>query len=343
MSSGTSPYMNTDAAWCIAALIALPPLLACGIVVLIFAWSWPRIWRKRRPLYRWIFSGATVVLGTQAAAAVLALDPHTYPGVPTGLAALGLVVLAAGLRWLINFSMVAGAMLLSSPTMRAVAVFENIGERVLEIGALGLGLAAAAILTYNPMLLAGIVVGVAAMHRGVLVAQFRKAARIDTKTGLDTAGWWQQLAEHAFQRAHATSAGLAVLMIDLDHFKRINDTYGHIAGDHVLRSVAHAITSEIRDSDTAGRWGGEEFVILVPDVNSAELRAIAERVRRRIHALIITAPGDESTTVQDLTASLGGARYPSPGINTIDDLVLAADTALYQAKKAGRDQVVTSD
>lgn len=341
VTSGVGPSMNTDAAWCIAAVIALPAVLASMIVVVMFTWSWLRVWRGRRPLFRWVFTAATVMIATQAAAAILALDPHSYPGVPTTLAALGLAVVAAALRWLVNFSLVSGAILLSSPNMRAIELFDGISERILEVGAFGLGLVAAALLTYNPLLVVGVVVGVAAMHRGLLVAQFRKAARTDSKTGLDTAGWWHQVAEHAFERARVTGSTIGALMIDLDHFKRVNDTYGHLAGDQVLQTVAAAINSEIRDADTAGRWGGEEFVVLVPNVDGIEVRAVAERIRRRIQALVVTLPAQE-LIIQDFSASIGCALYPAHGITTIDDLVLAADTALYAAKNNGRNQVIFS-
>lgn len=341
VTSGLGPFMNTDAAWCIAAVIALPAVLASGIVVVIFTWSWIRVWHGQRPLFRWVFSGTSVMIGTQAAAAILALEPHTFPGVPTTFAALGLSVVAAALRWLVNFSLVSGAILLSSPNMRAIELFDGISERILEVGAFGLGLVAAALLTYNPLLVVGVVVGVAAMHRGLLVAQFRKAARTDSKTGLDTAGWWHQVAEHAFERARVTGTSVGALMVDLDHFKRINDTYGHLAGDAVLQAVAKAINSEIRDADTAGRWGGEEFVVLVPNVDTIEVRAVAERIRRRIQSLVVTMPAQE-LIIQDFSASIGCALYPDAGITTIDDLVLAADTALYSAKNNGRNQVVFS-
>jgi len=341
VTSGVGPVMNTDSAWCIAAIVALPSVLAGATVAFMCTWLWFRIWRGRRPLYRWAFSSASVIIATQTAAAILALDPHTYPGVPTTLSAFGLVAVAAALRWLVNFSLVSGAILLSSPNMRAIELFDGISERILEVGAFGLGLVAAALLTYNPLLVVGVVVGVAAMHRGLLVAQFRKAARTDSKTGLDTAGWWHQVAEHAFDRARVTGSSVGALMVDLDHFKRVNDTYGHLAGDAVLQAVAAAINSEIRDADTAGRWGGEEFVVLVPNVDTIEVRAVAERIRRRIQALVVTMPAQE-LIIQDFSASIGCALYPSNGITTIDDLVLAADTALYSAKNNGRNQVVFS-
>jgi diguanylate cyclase (GGDEF)-like protein len=348
VTAGSGPVMHVDSVWWIAAMLTLPPVLANAVMVIIFTWLWLRIWRHRRPLYRWVFSVATIVLATYAGAAVLAADPRMFPGVPVTPVALGLAVLAIALRFLVNFSLVFGAIVLSTPTLRSTQLVDSLSERVLEIGAAGLGIMTAVILIDYPLLMVVVVAIAATLHRGILVAQFRKAARIDAKTGLTTADWWHQIADNAFQRAHVTDADLAVLMLDLDHFKRINDAYGHLAGDRVLRAVAQAINSEIRDSDTAGRWGGEEFVVLAPNVNRTELRALAERIRRRIHALVIPLTDNAvmdngAATVQDLTVSIGGAGHPHPGITGIDDLVLAADTALYQAKKAGRDRVVMAD
>jgi diguanylate cyclase (GGDEF)-like protein len=129
-------------------------------------------------------------------------------------------------------------------------------------------------------------------------------------------------------------------MLDLDHFKKINDTHGHLAGDDVLRAVAKAITNEVRRDDATGRWGGEEFAVLLPEVDIDELATIADRIRRRIGSLVVTITANHGPgTVQDLTISIGGARYPSPGLTTLDDLLLAADSALYTAKQAGRDRV----
>jgi diguanylate cyclase (GGDEF)-like protein len=130
-------------------------------------------------------------------------------------------------------------------------------------------------------------------------------------------------------------------MLDLDHFKRINDSYGHVAGDRVLRAVADAITEAVRSYDAACRWGGEEFAVLLPEVTTAELRSVAERIRRQVRALVvdITLDDDTSDTVTDLTISIGGAIYPRPAITDLTDLQVAADTALYDAKRAGRDRV----
>ena len=145
------------------------------------------------------------------------------------------------------------------------------------------------------------------------------------------------MATDTFARAAATGGRLGVLMLDLDHFKRVNDTYGHMAGDSVLRAVAEAVTSEIRADDTAGRWGGEEFAVLLPGVDPADMVVIAERIRRRVHALIVQP--DRGTTIADLTISIGAAHAPDPRITGVDDLVRAADAALYAAKTNGRNQV----
>ena len=337
LPSGTGPFMTNDSVWCVAAVVALPAALASIVVVVSCTWSWLRVWRGRRPLYRWVFSGAAVIVATLVAAAVLALDPGTFPGVPVGAAAIGLAIVAGGVRWLVNFSLVSGVILLSTPNLPVGRLLSVINERVLEIGAFGLGIVSAGLLTYNPMLLAGIVGGVAVTHRVLLVGQFQRAARTDGKTELNSAAWWQHMATEAFHRAQLAGTGLGILMLDLDHFKRVNDTYGHLAGDHVLRAVASAITDEIRDGDTAGRWGGEEFAVLAPNVNATELTMIAERIRRRVHALIVST--DQPSTIQDLTISIGAAHYPDSAVTAIDDLVAAADTALYAAKTNGRNQV----
>lgn len=333
------PYMDTASVWCFAAVVVLPTPLACGIVALIYVWSWVRVHRGNRPAYRWVFSGATVVIASQVSAAVLALGPGPHPGLPGTVAGFGVAVAAGAVRWLINYALVCGAILMSSPKMRASAVLHNIDERIMEVGALGLGLVAAGVLTFSPILLVGLVAGLMAMHRSFLVTQFRKASRTDAKTGLYTVEWWRQVAEQAFERAAGAGTAIAVLVLDLDHFKDINDTRGHVAGDQVLRAVGQALCEEIRESDTVGRWGGEEFVVLLGAVSQDELRSVAERLRRCIEALAVPVTAINGEQTVRLTVSIGGARHPAPGIATLDDLVIAADEALYLAKNTGRNQV----
>jgi len=146
--------------------------------------------------------------------------------------------------------------------------------------------------------------------------------------------WWREIAERTMSRHES----VALLMLDLDHFKKVNDTYGHMAGDHVLRAVAEAVRAEIRGQDIAGRWGGEEFVVLLSNVDADELRAVAERVRHRVRSLVIPVPATDGP-VRNPTISIGGALSADTHPAHLDELLIAADTALYQAKEHGRDRV----
>lgn len=143
-------------------------------------------------------------------------------------------------------------------------------------------------------------------------------------------------------RARRDGSGLICLMLDIDHFKRINDTWGHAAGDEVLRELAQRIETQVRASDVAARYGGEEFVILLPGTSADAGRLLAERVRSAISAKPIALPNGESVTI---TASIGIAQvHPGPDqedLKTVgDSLIARADVALYRAKSDGRDCVV---
>ena len=167
-------------------------------------------------------------------------------------------------------------------------------------------------------------------------------AATDGKTGLLNAHTWCVRAEHQLRRADRAGVPLAVLVLDLDHFKSVNDVHGHLAGDQVLAAVAGALQSEVRGRDLVGRFGGEEFVILLvgqPFGGETDLGAIAERIRERVATLsvdVATAEGAERIT--KLSVSVGGALHPGGRADLIG-LLGIADTALYSAKRAGRNQV----
>lgn len=171
----------------------------------------------------------------------------------------------------------------------------------------------------------------------MLVHELQDAIRTDEKTGLLNAIAWHHIAEQDLARADRE---MGVLMIDLDHFARVNDVHGHLASDDVLRAVAKALRAEVRDQDHVGRFGGDEFVVALPGVTTAELRAIAERLRHRVRQLAVDLPNSRvRTTATGLTASIGAAVSSTAGAATLDALLLAADTACYAAKRAGRDRV----
>ncbi len=134
-------------------------------------------------------------------------------------------------------------------------------------------------------------------------------------------------------RARRNKTPLSVIMADIDHFKQVNDTYGHLAGDRVLREVAQRITSSIRQYDHCGRYGGEEFLLVIPGSERSTAREIAERLRRAVSSEQISI-NDNTIPV---TLSLGIAEYN--GEQDIDLLIKEADSALYRAKEQGRNRV----
>ena len=155
------------------------------------------------------------------------------------------------------------------------------------------------------------------------------ASATDAKTGLLAATAWETRARQELSRTARGYATVAVLMIDIDHFKQINDRYGHLAGDGVLCDIAATLRTQLRAYDVVGRFGGDEFVALLPNTTAAEAAVCAERVRTSVGS---------TRTEDDLTISIGIAIAPTHG-STVAQLLDAADKALYDAKRSGRNQV----
>jgi diguanylate cyclase (GGDEF)-like protein len=339
--SGIGPYVDSFSLWHVAAAVMLPPLLACALVAFGHGYGWFRVIRGTRRAYRWVYSDASIQLATVATVLILRMGPGPHPGLPLGWAGIGVIALACLVRWFINYAVIVSAVLASSPTTTLRQALGEFGDQLVEAGTVGMGIVVAGLLEFDPPLVIGIVAALLALYRSMLLTQqYRIAARSDPKTGLFSATWWHEVAERAFSHAAATRAGLGVLMLDLDHFKQVNDTHGHLAGDAVLRAVAEELAVDLRQGDAIGRWGGEEFAILLPDVPATEVLVIAERIRVRVHRLAVQVDHDD--VIHEFTVSIGGAHYPGKGISGIDDLLVAADTALYAAKQAGRDQVCLS-
>jgi diguanylate cyclase (GGDEF)-like protein len=132
---------------------------------------------------------------------------------------------------------------------------------------------------------------------------------------------------------------MAVALLDIDMFKTINDTYGHLVGDQVIKEIANTLDALLRDYDRAGRFGGEEFSLLLPQTRAVDAFRIAERVRANIAGLSIIAPGSSGAERVHVTVSIGVAALDSGSKREYAELMAAADAALYRAKAGGRDQV----
>jgi diguanylate cyclase (GGDEF)-like protein len=343
--SGTV-HVNMTSVWVFAGVLLLPVgligLLLVGIYLHLRVRSWYRM-HGVHP-YRMVAAAAALVLSSVAANWVLVLGGIEDISAVTerGEVAVFFVLLAAIAFFVADAAIIAVAAKLVQPDNRFKDVVGSWYDNALELATICLGAMAAIMLDYQRYTIVLIFIPLFVLHRSVLVKQLEETASKDQKTGLLNATAWHALAEKELERARRTNATMAVLMVDLDHFKRVNDTYGHIAGDEVLKATAKILKSEVRGYDSSGRFGGEEFAVLLPGTSPDQAIDIAERIRRRINVLSVEAPIEDGTmtTITDLSGSIGVAIYPHSG-ETIQALLLTADGALYTAKNSGRNRVVS--
>ncbi|MCP2197063.1 diguanylate cyclase (GGDEF) domain-containing protein [Lentzea flava] len=343
LSAEGSPHAHMQSVWLFAGVLALPAPLLVLLIAISFGHEWLRVYKRRAVLHRKVFSAATVVLGCVAAQQVLELFSATRPLDLTGPRGLIALVLAGFVYWFVNYAMVVLAIVMTNRQNTVRTALGHASDQLIIAASIGLGSGFAIIMTARPWLTPMLLLTVLALHMGLLLPQFRVAARTDSKTGLVDATFWHDVAGREIERARRLVSTVGVLILDLDHFKQINDTYGHLAGDRVLRAVADALKHSVRSYDLVGRFGGEEFAVLLPGVSTDEVRATAERIRFEIaslHIVVVDRLGRDQV-VNGLTASVGAAVFPDTATE-LSPLLLAADEALYQAKSNGRDRVATA-
>jgi diguanylate cyclase (GGDEF)-like protein len=342
------PHMHLQSIWIFAGLLLLPPPLATLVIVVSYAHSWVRVYKRRGVIHRKVFSGATVILACAAAGAVLSAGTGQFaPYVPAldGFGGMLALMVSAIVYFGLNYVLVILAILMSNPGKPPRQAFGNPSDVLIVLAAVGVGCGIALVMTVRPWLLPVLMVTPVALHIGLLLPQFQAAARTDSKTALLAPEFWVQLARNELARAAELSSTAGVLMIDIDHFKAIDDGNGHLAGDEVLRAVAAAIQGSVRGGDYVGRFGGDEFVVLLPGTTSAEIASVADRIRTAIARVEVPVPvirPGKPEVISGLTASIGAAVYPETATEyTI--LLQAADDAVFAAKAAGRDRVVLAD
>ena len=166
------------------------------------------------------------------------------------------------------------------------------------------------------------------------VVELRRASRYDALTGLLNRRAAQEALEDELQRSRRLGEPFSVLMIDADHFKSINDLHGHAVGDRALQHLGTLLSAQMRDIDRVGRWGGEEFIVLLPGTPLAQAQEVAERLRERTQAL----PPRWQERAVPLTVSLGVSQWAGPS-DELSALMARADAAMYRAKANGRNRV----
>ncbi|MBT0585371.1 sensor domain-containing diguanylate cyclase [Alteromonas oceanisediminis] len=167
-----------------------------------------------------------------------------------------------------------------------------------------------------------------------LNSELENMSRIDGLTQLFNRRYWQEQFEREYKRALRTDEQATVLMLDIDHFKRVNDTYGHQAGDKVIQALAGIVKSSVRETDYAGRYGGEEFAILLPNTSVTSAVSVAERIRETAEHTEVTHEDDHIR----FTVSVGAAEFSADYATALAWLE-DADQSLYAAKNGGRNQV----
>ncbi|RSM90420.1 sensor domain-containing diguanylate cyclase [Kibdelosporangium aridum] len=318
-----NPHVNMTSVWLFAGALLLPLSIACALAALTYAHLWLRIWRAVPSvrLYRAVCSAATAALSVIAAQSALSL-----PLGPVSVVAGGVTYM------LVNLVLVVIGFRLHHPSRTFVSLTGSFAEHLLEATTLCLGGITAVLLIEHPIMILLVLLPVVLLPRGDLSRQLHMTSGYDAKTGVLTAGEWQRRTSAELARA---SQACGVLMIDVDFFKRINDTHGHLAGDAVLRAIASTISDEVRKGDLVGRFGGEEFVVLLPMTSHDHSLSVAERIRRAVTLLEVTHSG---TVMQGISVSIGVAVRADSGVS-LDDVLAAADQAMYRAKKQGRNKV----
>ena len=330
--------------WELPVAILLPPLYALIVPIARVALTQLRV--RHAPPHRRVYTAAAVGLSYGAAS----LTFHGLAGAigltATAPGALGhdtvwtlLVVLSALIKLVLNKAMIMTAIKGTSPSAslrRALLTRESIYNDMAE-------LCIGVLVTYgvagNPLLVLAALPVVTLLQRSLRHAQLVTDSRADSKTGLLNAATWDREATAEVARAVRTRSPLAIALLDIDKFKVINDTYGHLVGDQVLKEIARTLNGMLRDYDVAGRFGGEEFSLLLPQTRAVDAFRIAERVRANIAALSVIAPGETGGERVQVTVSIGVAALDSGSRRELTQLMAAADAALYRAKASGRDQV----
>ncbi|MGM0823398.1 MAG: GGDEF domain-containing protein [Pseudomonadota bacterium] len=172
-------------------------------------------------------------------------------------------------------------------------------------------------------------------HRKSLEVQLRMVAERDALTGLNNRGHFMQLATALLQRSKQENVPFSLFMIDVDHFKRINDTWGHSHGDWVLTKIAEACAQSLRRTDVIGRFGGEEFVVALPDTSPDDAKILAERLKERVAAL----PSQEDIGTLTPSVTIGIAVAHQEDVD-LESLITKADQMLYVGKRDGRNRIV---
>ena len=331
--------------WVIPIAILLPPVYAA--IVPIFFLATLHLFVHRGVPHRMVFTAASISLCYAAVSVLFRWLPSSFAGPHLGtswhaltwaLAVAACEILAGRGQHFLIF----GAVKLSDPKVRLRDMDLTLQALETDFLKVDLGVLITLAVALSPAMVIVALPTVLLVRRflehDVLVAQ----SRIDSKTGLLNVSTWENEAEAELSRASRTLSPIALALVDIDHFKDVNDTYGHLVGDRVLKAIAQALTSQSRDYDRVGRFGGEEFVLLLAQTTEDDACKIAERLRGHIEALSVPVDDRPGAPLVQVTISIGVTAVAKGEKHELTDLLAAADSALYYAKQAGRNRVAVA-
>ena len=335
-------HVDMTSVWTFAAAMVLPVGWIAPLCLAVFSHVWIR---NGRPggyrAYRQLFAGTIALASCYLARLIHATLTHQLHVLPSrGVEVIALLVALVSYL-LINTTLMYIAFYLAMRPVALRSVITGWTDLSLEIATLCLGGLTAIALLNEPLLAVLVVPPMFVLQRSVLTKQLEIAATTDAKTGLLNAATWHHVAGVELSRAERENYGAALLIVDMDNFKLINDTHGHLVGDDVLKAVADALVEELRGYDSIGRFGGEEFVAVLSEVDELTALMISERIRQRITELVVASRTEGLPALDTLSCSIGVACYPTHGSDT-ETLLHAADAALYAAKRGGRNRVEVS-
>ena len=334
--------MDVQGVWEFPVAILLPPLYALLAPVLRLVLTQWRV--SRAPLHRRIFSCASISLSYGAVSLTFRGLSDLTAGTAGGEAGRDfrwtvLVAVGAVVMFVMNNAFILTAIKGSDPSASIRGRFFDRESLYNDIAEMCIAMLMTYAVAGNLFLAPAALPVITLLQRSLRHAQLLIDSRADSKTGLLNAATWDHEASAEVGRAVRTRSALAVALLDIDRFKVINDTYGHLVGDQVIKEIARTLSGMLREYDVAGRFGGEEFSLLLPQTRAVDAFRIAERVRASIAGLSIIAPGATGGERVHVTVSIGVAALDSGSVRKLNELMAAADAALYRAKSGGRDQV----
>ena len=338
------PGLTRDfsAIWVLPTAILLQPFYAA--IVPIFFSITLNVFVHRGVPHRAVFSAAAQSLGYAAASVVFRWFPASIAGHNPGTGAHALywclaVVVAEIVGSRGHNFLILGAVKMSAPQVRVWAMEWDRDALQALFVEIDLGVLITLAVALSPSLVVIAVPTVLLVRRFLVHPILEAQSRVDAKTGLLNVSTWEKEAESELSRAVRTHSPLALALVDIDHFKQVNDTYGHLAGDRVLKAIADALTGQSRDYDKVGRFGGEEFVVLLAQTHEKDACKIAERLRVYIASLAVPTDDRPDAPTLSVTVSVGVTALSREESRELSDLLAAADSAMYHAKQAGRNCV----